>query len=125
MSYTPTEWKSGDVITSEKLNNLEQGVADASGGGGAALVNVGVTYSDEQYTLQKTLQELLDYFDAGKLPYIIYDPSVGEMPNAFILCVITIIGTDYSGSGTIAGYYITVGDLTFYCTSLSDYPVSM
>ena len=37
MSYTPTEWKSGDVITSEKLNNLEQGVADASGGGGSRL----------------------------------------------------------------------------------------
>lgn len=23
MAYTPTEWKSGDVITAEKLNNLE------------------------------------------------------------------------------------------------------
>ena len=34
MSYTPTEWKSGDVITSENLNKLEQGVAAASGGGG-------------------------------------------------------------------------------------------
>lgn len=27
MSYTPTVWKSGDVVTSEKLNKLEEGVA--------------------------------------------------------------------------------------------------
>lgn len=34
MSYDPTVWKSGDTITSAKLNKLEQGVADAQGGGG-------------------------------------------------------------------------------------------
>lgn len=26
MSYTPTNWKSGDVITAEKLNNIESGI---------------------------------------------------------------------------------------------------
>ena len=26
MAYTPTEWQTGDVITAEKLNKLEQGV---------------------------------------------------------------------------------------------------
>lgn len=26
MSYTPTTWNTGDVITAEKLNKLEQGV---------------------------------------------------------------------------------------------------
>lgn len=26
MSYTPTEWESGEVITAEKLNNIERGV---------------------------------------------------------------------------------------------------
>lgn len=28
MAYTPTEWKNGDVITAEKLNKLEEGVAN-------------------------------------------------------------------------------------------------
>lgn len=32
MSYTPTEWETGQTITAEKLNKLEQGVADAGGG---------------------------------------------------------------------------------------------
>lgn len=26
MSYTPTEWKNGDTITAEKLNNIEEGI---------------------------------------------------------------------------------------------------
>ena len=28
MAYTPTNWKTGDVITAEKLNNMESGIAD-------------------------------------------------------------------------------------------------
>ncbi len=28
MSYVPTDWKNGDVVTSAKLNKLEQGVQD-------------------------------------------------------------------------------------------------
>lgn len=27
MSYTPTEWQTGDIITAEKLNNMESGIA--------------------------------------------------------------------------------------------------
>jgi len=30
MAYEPTTWKSGDVVTSAKLNKIEQGIA--SGG---------------------------------------------------------------------------------------------
>ena len=29
MSYTPTEWKTGDVITAEKLNHIEDGIMSA------------------------------------------------------------------------------------------------
>ena len=29
MSYTPTNWQTGDTITAEKLNNMESGIADA------------------------------------------------------------------------------------------------
>ena len=33
MPYNPTEWASGDVVTSEKLNKIERGIAAAGGGG--------------------------------------------------------------------------------------------
>ena len=32
MAYEPTQWRSGDTITSERLNKMEQGIA--SGGSG-------------------------------------------------------------------------------------------
>lgn len=28
MSYTPTNWKKGDIVTSAKLNNMEDGIKD-------------------------------------------------------------------------------------------------
>ena len=30
MSYEPTNWQSGDVVTSAKLNKIEQGIADSA-----------------------------------------------------------------------------------------------
>ena len=53
MSYEPTNWKSGDTVTSAKLNKMEQGIANAGGGG--VLV---VTVTDG--TLDKTWQEIHD-----------------------------------------------------------------
>ncbi len=32
MSYTPTTWATGDTITAAKLNNIEDGIANAGGG---------------------------------------------------------------------------------------------
>ena len=32
MSYTPNTWTTGDTITATKLNNIEQGIANAGGG---------------------------------------------------------------------------------------------
>lgn len=31
-SYTPTTWVNGDIITAQKMNNIEQGIANAGGG---------------------------------------------------------------------------------------------
>lgn len=31
MSYTPTEWSTGDVVTAEKLNKIEGGIENAGG----------------------------------------------------------------------------------------------
>lgn len=49
MAYTPTEWVTGDVITAEKLNKAEQGIAEAS-----ALIIQGVY---DESTSTSTIQE--------------------------------------------------------------------
>jgi len=63
MSYTPTVWKSGDVVTSAKLNKLENGVA-AAGGGSVEIIHATVDYehaeSETEFPLiiDKTAEEI-------------------------------------------------------------------
>lgn len=59
MSYTPTEWKNGDIITEEKLNKIQEGIENLSTSGsgvecydmyreGHTLGVRGLTYRDVQ-----------------------------------------------------------------------------
>lgn len=57
MSYEPTNWKTGDVVTSAKLNKLENGVANA-GVGGAFIVNAVDHPEGLYYQLDKTWLEI-------------------------------------------------------------------
>lgn len=41
MSYIPTEWLNGDVITAEKLNKIENGIADIEEGTDTITQDVG------------------------------------------------------------------------------------
>ena len=68
MAYEPTTWKSGDVVTSAKLNKIEQGIANA-GGGGVFVVGLDM----QTMTLNKTWQEI---FDAG-FPVVLASPGEG------------------------------------------------
>lgn len=45
MSYTPNTWTTGDTITATKLNNIEQGIANAGGGGVAKVTVSAVGYN--------------------------------------------------------------------------------
>ena len=40
MAYTKQTWANGDTVTAAKLNHMEDGIADAGGGGGAISVKV-------------------------------------------------------------------------------------
>ena len=56
MAYQKNTWASGDVVTSAKLNNIEDGIA-----GGGVLV-IGLTYDSgaDVYHLDKTWKEIHD-----------------------------------------------------------------
>ena len=53
MSYTPTNWQSGDIITSAKLNKMEQGIANGSGGSStlSGLTDVDISNPTDGQTL--------------------------------------------------------------------------
>ena len=65
MAYNKYTWKSGDVISSARLNNIENGIEEAmSSGGGVMIVNV--TKSEEDYTTDKTFDEIKAAIDNGQ-----------------------------------------------------------
>ena len=66
MPYTKTTWADGDVITSAKLNKIEQGIADASSVGGMLVGHKtdGTTYQSET---DLTWKQVYDAMRAGLL----------------------------------------------------------
>lgn len=106
MAYEPTVWKSGDVVTSAKLNKLEQGVAS---GGGVLTVHEG-----EGKVLDKTWQEI---YDAG---FSVLELSVGGRTYG-VLAQIVESDEDY------VVVYVTLGQTLrpqiYVANSADGYPV--
>lgn len=73
MSYEPTNWKSGDTVTSAKLNKMEKGIEDANagGGGGSNVVVVGIelvnTSDGSTVTADKTFAEIKSAYEGGAI----------------------------------------------------------
>lgn len=114
MSYEKNTWNKGDVITANKLNHMEDGIA---GGGGVLVVN---SVYDEQAgttTLDKTWQEIHDA-DYCILKDIIdeetvYSPviAVGETPfNKYRVNAIDLTEQPFAS-------------MSFECDTADDYPV--
>lgn len=105
MSYEPTEWKSGDVITSTKLNKIENGIqAAASGGGGALIVGDNVDGTG----LNKTWKEINDALQTMPV-YYVYSVEGTEISSC---PVISTTQSDGSYVVYIAGYMISGNHIT-------------
>ena len=63
MAYEPTSWQTGDVVTAEKLNKLEIGVASNSGSGN--LIATATKNDNNYYVLDKTWKDIEDAINAG------------------------------------------------------------
>ena len=69
MSYEKTLWKNGDIITSQKMNKIEQGI---EGSNSSPFVINSIESHDEQagtdtITLDKTLHEISEKFLSGRI----------------------------------------------------------
>lgn len=65
MAYTKTTWATGDVVTATKLNNMENGIANATP------FIIGYEIEGNTMTLQNTWQEIWDKVSNGSIPYIL------------------------------------------------------
>ena len=87
MSYTPNEWKKGDVVTSEKLNHMEQGIAESGGGGGwDACIEFDFYTDPENPTAQFTFgsrDALMEKVDAGRVPMVSFKSGTSLNNNVY------------------------------------------
>lgn len=122
MAYDPTVWKSGDTITSAKLNKLENGLAEASGGGtGGGVLKVNMTWSEDysSCTLDKTYAEIYSAFQNGIVI------SVGEDAGTLSLWMVCEIGyiNETYGVGILPMHNLQSGSLSFTAETENSYPV--
>ena len=111
MSYTPTNWKNGDVVTSTKLNKLEQGVANA---GGVTVLSVVADPQTMTVTLNKTAGEVYEIFETGLavLPVPEGDEISIALPSFYTL----------KDSGYAFKFKLGESEYSFECLTSDDYP---
>ena len=134
MSYTKNTWATGDTITATKLNNMEDGIANA---GSVLICNTSYSSSAGVYVLDKTAQEIYEALLSGTPAYIKNQyGSISDYTMTLYLAPIIKIYT-YDNNNVIRivaskpGYlsnkdgYVSLyvpGTLNFSATSLNDYP---
>lgn len=111
MAYTPTTCVTGDTITAVKLNNMEQGIANA----GALVVTITSAQDEINLKLDKTWQEIHDAVLSGGVSCVRRDVDEG-----FEYISINVLqNVDYEMG---VGYMVVVADEVYIATTANDYP---
>ena len=67
MSYTPTNWKDGDVITSQRLNKIENGISESTQDLFFIIKVIEPQNSESLPYLDKTFSEIESALENGKI----------------------------------------------------------
>ena len=109
MSYNPTNWSDGDLVTSAKLNKIEQGIADSGN-----VIVLEVNLSDEHPTIPMKFKDIVQCAQQNKLLFIkvtennlIFYGQIVEL-NSYTKEIVILFGSDPLG---------------FSAASDDDYPV--
>ena len=122
MSYEKTNWTSGDVITAEKLNHMEDGIGLA---GGSALIVTG-TDDGTQITLNKTFGEIKTAYNAGTPIFITITLSNGVYTDEEITQVISVKTSLENDEVYVGNVHVFLpshnGNIIFEVSDNSEYP---
>jgi len=121
MSYTPTEWKTGDVITADKLNNMESGILN---GGSVYPVRMMVVPPEGEggpsYTLQKAFGEIKNAIEYGSMVVVFVSNSNGPTTTLVSFMFPELIEINSGGGGTVH----LSGNIALTAQTDNDYPRS-
>lgn len=107
MAYDKHTWERWETITAARLNNIEDGIANAGGGGGGGDVMICVTtqeyqpgeYDDPPYytfTLDKTYAEIKEHITGGGAVFINMNPNETEGYDGQIM-ILTVVAISTNG----------------------------
>lgn len=113
MSYDKQNWQTGDVITANKLNHIEDGIAN---GGGVLVINAYFDEQTDKATLDKTWQEIHDAI----IPIIVQDSPFGETISYIsgtlqVQSNYAVLSANFDADGLVMSTYV--------CDSADGYPV--
>lgn len=129
MAYEPTNWKTGDIVTSEKLNKLENGVAGADG---FMAVNgqydAGDESTAETITLDITAVELYEALTNGAFVVVLVPDLpfyLGDGVKHTCSAILPIIKYSFEDKGHFGKsyYFVTMDNAIYTATSENGYPV--
>lgn len=119
MSYEPTNWKTGDVVTSAKLNKLENAVAS---GGSVLKLNFTVDNDAGTITIDKTFAEIKEAILSGA--YVFGIIQHGGISNIVYPCSIDErVGPELEEHAVGIGSF-RLDPITFRAETENDYPVN-
>ena len=85
MAYEPTQWRSGDTITSERLNKMEQGIAGGGSGEVYALhTTVTVTPAENEGDDPIITYSSVELREDGLPMWLIVDNAIDMNDNPFV-----------------------------------------
>lgn len=123
MSYTPTEWKAGDTVTSTKLNKIEQGIVTASSNSGIFIVEVKSNESDHKLYLNITVGELNSAFESGKIVYIHLGAEFTGLDTYSIMQGKQEDESGYAPGKYIYSFWLMNQETYFFANDEDSYPV--
>ena len=112
MAYTPTDWQTGDVVTADKLNKIEAGVARGNG-----IVSGAFNPETDEVTINKSFDDLTDMVADGTLPFL----AVESDDDGLVLAPLLLL--KYVDSSYMAAFGNKLQMVTF-ASSSSDTPMS-
>ena len=111
MAYMKQTWQNGDTITAEKLNHMEDGIAED---GGRFDVNVTMEYQTDHYEVtdfDKTVEEINTAYNEGK--NIIAHADIMGASKMLNLFQIGDYGAEFSSCDVMGNqahiFYLTLG----------------
>lgn len=113
MSYEKNTWQKGDVITANKLNHMEDGIA---GGGGV------IVHSDSDDVFDKTWKEIHDAITSGACVIVTQTEDYGAGKYETTVEYIDLFGEDPAEEYP---YFVSSGGSSYYAKTENDYPAPL